>query len=149
MTDTAHTTHISQVGTVFVPVFDQDWALEFYLDKLGFEKRVDFSYGGSHRWIEVAPPGSTNAIALVPLTEGKSAGGDQTYCALATKDIEAGHATLRTRGVNVDAEIARKGTFRSGLSQSRLSLKIPCRRSFSSATLTGTVFWLLSWPDPG
>jgi catechol 2,3-dioxygenase-like lactoylglutathione lyase family enzyme len=54
MTDTANTTRIGQVGTVFFPVSDQDRALEFYVDKLGFEKRVDFSYGGSHRWIEVA-----------------------------------------------------------------------------------------------
>jgi catechol 2,3-dioxygenase-like lactoylglutathione lyase family enzyme len=49
MTTTTNTTCITQVATVFVPVSDQDRALEFYLDKLGFEKRVDFSYGEIHR----------------------------------------------------------------------------------------------------
>jgi hypothetical protein len=43
------TTFITQVATVFVPVSDQDRALAFYLDKLGFEKRVDFSYGETQR----------------------------------------------------------------------------------------------------
>jgi hypothetical protein len=36
-------------------------------------------------------------------------GGDETHCAFVVKDIEADHATLRTRGVGVDAEIARAG----------------------------------------
>jgi catechol 2,3-dioxygenase-like lactoylglutathione lyase family enzyme len=100
---------ISQVATVFVPVSDQDRALEFYVGKLGFEKRADFRYGEGARWVEVAPPGSANAIALVPPSEGGSAGGDATHCALATEDIEADHATLRARGVQVDAEIGREG----------------------------------------
>jgi catechol 2,3-dioxygenase-like lactoylglutathione lyase family enzyme len=115
MKDTASTTRITQVGTVFVPVTDQDRALEFYVDKLGFEKRADFEYGGGSRWIEVAPPGSAIAIALVPPSEGRSAGGDGAHCALATEDIEAEHATLRARGVDVDPEIGRAGTTRPGL----------------------------------
>lgn len=109
-------TRISQVGTVFVPVADQERALEFYLDKLGFEKRIDFTYGDAgSRWIEVAPPGAANTISLVPPSEGKSSGSDEAHCAFATADIEADHATLRARGVDVDKEIARTGKRRSGL----------------------------------
>jgi catechol 2,3-dioxygenase-like lactoylglutathione lyase family enzyme len=48
-------TRISGVGTVGVPVTDQDRALEFYLGTLGFEKRMDAPFGGGMRWIEVAP----------------------------------------------------------------------------------------------
>jgi len=99
---------------VFVPVADQDRALEFYLDKLGFEKRADFPYGEGGRWIEVAPPGAANTISLVPPSEGVSAGGDETHCAFATEDIEADRATLRARGVDVDAEIARTGKRKAG-----------------------------------
>jgi catechol 2,3-dioxygenase-like lactoylglutathione lyase family enzyme len=115
MTVAANTTRISEVGTVFIPVGDQERALEFYLDKLGFEKQADFPYGKGSRWIEVAPPRAINTIALVPPSEGKSAGGDQAHCAFATKDIKADHATLLARGVTVDAEIARKGKRRPGL----------------------------------
>jgi catechol 2,3-dioxygenase-like lactoylglutathione lyase family enzyme len=143
MTDTANPTCISQVATVFVPVSDQNRALQFYLDKLGFEKRVDFSYGGSHRWIEVAPPGSTNAIALVPPTEGQSVGGDQTYCAFATKDIESDHATLRARGVEVDAEIARKGTPRSGLVSIAVIVEDPVPPQFFFRDLDGNRFLIV------
>src|SRR5450432_2470897 len=98
MTGAANTTRIRQVRTVFVPVADQDRALKFYLDKVGFEKRADFPYGEGSRWIEVAPPGAANTIALVPPSEGKAVGGNQAYCAFATKDIEADHRTLSARG---------------------------------------------------
>jgi catechol 2,3-dioxygenase-like lactoylglutathione lyase family enzyme len=115
MPDDATATGIREVGTVFVPVSDQDRSLEFFVGQLGFEKRADFAYGGQHRWIEVAPPGVANAIALVPPSEGASAGADVARCAFATADIESAHAALRARGVDVDAEIARAGTRRSGL----------------------------------
>jgi len=105
-------TRISQVGTVLVPVADQDRALGFYLDKLGFEKRADFPDGEGSRWVEVAPPGSAIAIALVPPSEGGTPGGDKTLCALSTEDIEADHETLRARGVEVEAEVAREGRSR-------------------------------------
>jgi catechol 2,3-dioxygenase-like lactoylglutathione lyase family enzyme len=112
MSDTETRAQISQVGTVFVPVADQDRALEFYVGKLGFEKRGDFPYGEGSRWVEVAPPGSAIAIALVPPSEGGTPGGDKTNCALATDDIDGAHETLRARGVDVDAEVARGGRAR-------------------------------------
>jgi catechol 2,3-dioxygenase-like lactoylglutathione lyase family enzyme len=124
-------TAIRDVGAVFVPVADQDRSLEFFVDKLGFEKRTDFAYGGGqHRWIEVAPPGAANTIALVPPSEGTSAGGDVARCAFATADIEADHATLRARGVDVDAEIARTGTARSGLVSTAVSVEDPVPAQF-------------------
>ena len=59
-------THISQLGTVLVPVSDQDRALEFYVEKLGFEKRNDTPFGEGERWVEVAPPSASTTIALIP-----------------------------------------------------------------------------------
>jgi catechol 2,3-dioxygenase-like lactoylglutathione lyase family enzyme len=116
LTDTTDTTRISEVGTVFVPVADQERALAFYVGVLGFEKRVDFVYGAERiRWIEVAPAGASNSISLVPRDEGTVSRGDATYCALATSDIEADHAALRAAGAVVDAEIARTGGRRAGL----------------------------------
>ena len=53
--NTETTTNITQVGTVIIPVSDQDRALDFYLG-LGFEKRMDAPYGEGERWVEVAPP---------------------------------------------------------------------------------------------
>jgi catechol 2,3-dioxygenase-like lactoylglutathione lyase family enzyme len=102
------TTRISQVGRVMVPVSDQDRAIEFYVDTLGFEKRADIPYGDGDRWVEVAPSGGEAAIALVPPREGDSAGVD-THIALSTSDIDADHAALKAEGVDVDPEVMRMG----------------------------------------
>ena len=123
-------TNITQVGTVFVPVADQERALRFYVDKLGFEKRGDYVYGGSHRWIEVAPPGSAIAIALVPPTEGTPTGGDAARCAFATTDIDADHAALRGSGVHVDTDIGRDGTSRPGLVSTDVTVADPVPPQF-------------------
>lgn len=146
MPDTPNPTRISQVGTVFVPVSDQDRALEFYLDKLGFEKRADRPYGEGGRWVEVAPPGSAIAIALVPPSEGEPAAGDQAHCAFATQDIESDHATLEARGVDVDAEIARSGKRRSGLVSLEATVADPVPPQFFFRDVDGNRF-LIVQPD--
>ncbi|KAA9162966.1 glyoxalase [Amycolatopsis acidicola] len=94
-------TRISQIRTIGIPVRDQDRAVEFYVGTLGFEKRMDVSYG--QRWVEVAPAGSTTTIALV---RSDSPGVD-TGIRLTTADAAADHAGLREHGVDVDAEILR------------------------------------------
>src|SRR5262249_59710004 len=66
---------IVDVRTVGVPVTDQQRALAFYVDTLGFEKRLDVPFGDGKRWIEVAPAGATTTLALVPAHEGVPAGG--------------------------------------------------------------------------
>jgi catechol 2,3-dioxygenase-like lactoylglutathione lyase family enzyme len=108
MAETKTRTHITQVGTVIVPVSDQDRALDFYLDTLGFEKRIDTPYGESERWVEVAPPGAATTVALVPPREGEATG-IETRVGFTTEDIDADHATLRARGVDADPEVMRMG----------------------------------------
>jgi catechol 2,3-dioxygenase-like lactoylglutathione lyase family enzyme len=108
MAETETRTHITQVGTVLVPVSDQDRALEFYLDKLGFEKRVDTPFGEGERWVEVAPPGAATTIAIVPPREGDPTG-IETRVAFASDDIDADHANLRARGVDADEAVMRMG----------------------------------------
>jgi catechol 2,3-dioxygenase-like lactoylglutathione lyase family enzyme len=99
-------THIEDVHTVSVPVSDVDRALEFYTGKLGFETRMDVSYGQGRRWIELAAPGATTTIALSPPGPGQTPGVD-TGIRFTTRDVEADHAELRARGVDVDPEILR------------------------------------------
>jgi catechol 2,3-dioxygenase-like lactoylglutathione lyase family enzyme len=97
-------TRITEVGTVGVPVTDQDRALEFYVEKLGFEKRMDAPYGEGERWVTVAPPGAGTTIALVRASEQAPAGVD-TGVRFWTEDAAADHATLRASGVDVDADV--------------------------------------------
>ena len=94
-------TRITGVYTVGVPVTDQARALEFYVEELGFEKRLDMpleQFGG--RWVEVAPPNAPVTIALVPERDGVPSG-VETGIRLTTADADALHADLRSRGVDV------------------------------------------------
>jgi catechol 2,3-dioxygenase-like lactoylglutathione lyase family enzyme len=102
------TTQITEIGTVLVPVSDQDRALGFYVGTLGFEKRIDGPFGEGGRWVEVAPPGAATTIALVAVGDGESAGSELSFT---TRDADADHAALRARGVDVDASVMRMGDF--------------------------------------
>ena len=102
-------TRIQKLGVVCVPVSDQERAIEFYVDTLGFEKRADVPFGNGYRWVEVAPPGAVTTIALAPPPQGTPTGNAQTGIALHTDDIDAVHADLTARGADVDAEVSRQG----------------------------------------
>jgi catechol 2,3-dioxygenase-like lactoylglutathione lyase family enzyme len=108
MSDTETRTRISQVGTVIVPVSDQDAAIAFYTGKLGFEKRLDVPFGNGDRWVEVAPAGADTTIAIVKPRPGEPTG-IETRIALSSSDIDADHAELKARGVDVDDEVSRMG----------------------------------------
>ena len=99
------TPQITHVGTIIVPVADQDRALEFYTATLGFEVRIDAPFAPGQRWVEVAPPGAQTSLALVP-RDSAPAG---IEISLATRSAEGDHGDLRTRGVDADPELIRMG----------------------------------------
>jgi lactoylglutathione lyase len=102
---------LTNVGTITVQVTNQDHALAFYTQKLGFEKRRDDPMGPNQRWIEVAPPGAQTRIVLYLAT--KEAPGSDTYesavagigkstgMVLEVDDIEATFAELKSKGVQI------------------------------------------------
>lgn len=106
-TDTQTGTRITQVGTVMVPVSDQDQAIAFFVEKLGFEKRADTPFGHGERWVEVAPTGADTTLALVPPREGEAAG-IETRIGFRTDDIDRDYASLSAAGVDAD-EVVRMG----------------------------------------
>ncbi len=108
MADASAATRIAQIATVIVPVKDQDEALEFYCGKLGFEKRADIPFGRGDRWVEVAPAGAATTLALMPPREGEQTG-IPTRVSFSTSDIDADHADLHARGVDVDPDVMRMG----------------------------------------
>lgn len=108
MSGTTTNSSISQIGTVIVPVSDQDRSIEFYTAKLGFEKRADIPFGNGDRWVEVAPPGATTTLAIVAPREGEPVG-IETRVGWTTDDADASHADLLAKGVDADAEVMRMG----------------------------------------
>jgi catechol 2,3-dioxygenase-like lactoylglutathione lyase family enzyme len=105
---TTATSRISEINLVIIPSTDQDRSIEFYVEKLGFEKRTDVAFGDKYRWVEVYPPSGTTGIALAPPREEDPVG-VQTGISLATGSIDDTHAELREAGVDVDAEVMRMG----------------------------------------
>jgi len=99
----------NKIATVIIPVADQDSAVEFYVNKLGFEKRVDVPFGNGYRWVEVGLGDEATTIALAPPPNGGAVGERETGISLQTDDIDAYHAQLQQAGVDVDAEVTRMG----------------------------------------
>lgn len=95
---------VTQVGRVMVPVSDQDEAISFYTDALGFSLVADVPFGDGDRWVEVAPSGGGAALALVP-PRGDYQPGRNTGIALESADPRADHAELQGKDVDVDAEL--------------------------------------------
>jgi catechol 2,3-dioxygenase-like lactoylglutathione lyase family enzyme len=102
-------TFVNKIGTVVIPVADQDRAIEFYVEKLGFEKRTDVPFGNGYRWVEVAPGDAVTTIAIAPPPPGTPTGNRETGIGLQTDEIDAYHAELKANGVDVDPEVNRMG----------------------------------------
>ena len=75
--------------------------LAFFIDKLGFEPRMDAELAEGFRWIEVAPPGSEVSVAIVAASSELPAGID-TGIRFVTTDADAEHASMQEQGVDVD-----------------------------------------------
>jgi catechol 2,3-dioxygenase-like lactoylglutathione lyase family enzyme len=104
MSDPTQAPTISNIGVAMFTVSDQDAALAFYTEKLGFELRSDVRFGenGEMRWLEVAPPGSTARLALNPPMGAQAGGGG---IGVETPDVLGEHARLSAiGGIDLDAE---------------------------------------------
>ena len=91
-------------------VRNQDEALDFYVNKLGFEKRVDVQGGPDFRWVTVSPPGN-QGIEITLYRPGAQDGeelaprwlsqvGQHPRWAFTTDDCHATYEELRSRGVH-------------------------------------------------
>ena len=88
-----------------IVVRNQDEALTFYTDVLGFEKRADYQLQGHPRWLTVAPKGDAVELILVegvytldprPAAEADSGGNHHVFI---TDDCRRDFDALQTRGV--------------------------------------------------
>jgi predicted enzyme related to lactoylglutathione lyase len=96
-----------QIKWTTVYVNDQEKALKFYTDILGFQKKADFSQG-PYRWLTVASPEDSNGVELVLESNTNPAGkayqealyGQGMRAAqFLVKDVQAEHDRLAAQGV--------------------------------------------------
>jgi catechol 2,3-dioxygenase-like lactoylglutathione lyase family enzyme len=86
------------VDIVSIPVADQDRAMAFYRDVLGFAVRESADLGEGRRWIELVPPAGGASVTLVTWFDAMPAGSLRGLV-LGTDDAHAAFAELRSRGV--------------------------------------------------
>ncbi|HEY0069772.1 MAG TPA: VOC family protein [Chloroflexia bacterium] len=91
---------LQHISVVPVYVSDQAKAVDFYVNKLGFEKTTDLPYGES-RWIQVTPPEGQTTITISPAAEYGVEPGKFTGFVFYSDDVKGTVADLKSKGVNV------------------------------------------------
>src|SRR5206468_2495890 len=89
-----------KIEVVVVPVSDVDRAKHFYSEQVGFQVDVDRTMSETFRVVQMTPPGSACSVTigtgLAAMQPGSLKG-----LQLVVPDIQAAHAELVERGVNV------------------------------------------------
>lgn len=109
---------IDTIGGTVVIVSDQQKAVEFYTQKLGFELKTDMFFGSSSssgiRWVEVAPKKSQSTISLMvanaqllsnegEIEAAKKGIGTETGIWFYSDDIQSTYGELKKKGVDIAA----------------------------------------------
>ncbi len=97
---------IGKISVITLLVHDQDEALAFYTEKLGFRKLDDQRFGEGFRWLTIAAPGQQElALTLMRVDSdemlslvGRQAG-HHVLLILDTDDFDADYQALRARDV--------------------------------------------------
>ena len=97
---------MNKIGHITLLVKNQDEALKFYTEKLGFQKRQDLEIAQNMRWVTVSPKGQSDLelTFVVADTEekrravGKQAG-DHVFLTLESDDCRKEYKALKAKGV--------------------------------------------------
>jgi catechol 2,3-dioxygenase-like lactoylglutathione lyase family enzyme len=90
---------IKAIKFVSVPVRDQDAALAYYTERLGFEVATDQPFDGTQRWIELRIPGADTRLVLFTPEGHQNRVGTFSNIAFVADDVERTYRELRARGV--------------------------------------------------
>jgi predicted enzyme related to lactoylglutathione lyase len=82
-----------------IPVRDQDRALEFYVNTLGFTLLTDQPMGPGQRWVEVRPPKGETGLALFTSPDQEDRIGTFTGISLECDDVQKTYDELLAKGV--------------------------------------------------
>jgi predicted enzyme related to lactoylglutathione lyase len=104
---------IKAVKFVSVPVNDQDRALAFYTDALGFLVATDQPFDERQRWIELRLPGADTRVVLFMMDGWEDKVGQMLNFTFAADNVERTYQELLAKGVQFDSPPASQpwGTF--------------------------------------
>jgi predicted enzyme related to lactoylglutathione lyase len=92
---------LKKVVYVSVLVSDQDKALDFYTNVIGFEKRGDYPTPDGPRFLTVGVKGQDFELVLWPGTPARGDLGSAVYT-IEVEDIQTAFETLKSRGVKFE-----------------------------------------------
>jgi catechol 2,3-dioxygenase-like lactoylglutathione lyase family enzyme len=87
-----------------IPVRNQDAALKFYTEKLGFKVVTDQPFTGKQRWIELMIPGAETGLALFTPEGHEKRIGEFQSLSFWCEDVFATSRALKAKGVEFAAE---------------------------------------------
>ena len=90
---------IKAVKFVSIPVRDQDQAVSFYTEKLGFQILTDQPFDNQQRWIELRIPGSETKVVLFTPPGHEDRIGSFCNVTFMTDDLDRTYQELTDRGV--------------------------------------------------
>ena len=88
---------ITHIKFVSIPTRDQDKALAFYIEKLGFKLVTDQPFDDKQRWIEMRIGSSETRFVLFTMDDSRVGGFFNG--ALACDNVEKTYEELKARGV--------------------------------------------------
>src|SRR4029079_2076708 len=118
---------IKQVKFVSVPVADQDRALDFYTEKLGFTIITDQPFDEKQRWIELRVPKAETRVVLFTTDEDKNRVGTFMNMSYTCDDLQKTYEELKKSA----AEFAKQQKNKKG---GAWNLKTRRRRSTGAIT---------------
>ena len=93
---------IKQIKFVSIPVADQDRALDFYTEKLGFTIITDQPFDEKQRWIELRVPKAETRVVLFTTDEDKGRVGSFMNMSYTCDDLQKTYEDLKKRGVEFE-----------------------------------------------
>jgi predicted enzyme related to lactoylglutathione lyase len=90
---------IKRIKFLGIPVRDQDRALRFYTEKLGFRILTDQEFSDKQRWIELSIPGAETGLALFTPDGHEDRVGSFVNTSWEVDNIERTYEELLARGV--------------------------------------------------
>ena len=104
---------IKRIKFVSIPVADQNRALDFYTEKLGFTIITDQPFDDKQRWIELRVPKAETRVVLFTAEGEEKRIGTFMNLSYECDDIDETYKALRARGVEFDGEPQRQpwGTY--------------------------------------
>ena len=116
---------IQKMSHTTIHVLDQDRAKDFYVDKLGFEIKTDYTSPTGFRWLTVAPKGQSEVeIALLKVGSAAPSG------------LEGGNSSeAAKKDITAMAALLKKGWLSTGSFHTS-----DCRKTFEELKAKGVAF---------